>query len=1017
MCLLPATEAGAEVRLAPSTDGYLGAWLVAGPLPASRAAALDAAAVAPRHGVIDGASGVVFRLREVADGALDLRKVLAVDRQPGRVALVAGTLELTQDLHGWLLVGADGRLSCYVNGTRVLARPAPQLRGQGWDFIPLSLGKGRHRLLFRLEQAREHWAFSARILERQRFLAPRGVSLLLEGLTAADAERLAVSLQTRSFSSGLSELGYRPAVTIEYRRGMPLQVPLTTRVRATRAASGETLFDVAAGALQATERGATRFEVTLPPVPASALSPKSVEAVRLDLQTGPVRASRTWFASGKAPALVARAQALLKRRAPATDARQGVLLATLEHRLERLQRIGIGPRASARSVERALTRLDDWATHLETDRDPLLDAGLLALARRSELDGSLQRFLLHVPHGIARESARRYPLVTVLHGYGGSPGGVLSAFFDSRPQAPSVRHQSFVLAPHAHGNAFYRGPGEHEVLRQLAWVRDHFPIDPDRVTITGVSMGGTGAAELGLRHADQFAAASPLCGYHSYFVRRDIAGKPLRDWEREQMTHYSPASFAENGRHLPLYVAHGLKDFPLENARVLIGRYRSLGQRISEDWPDVGHAVWEEYWTGARMWPVLASQKRNPAPAQVTLKTDSLRNAQLYWVRLHAFDTGARLAQIAARVVAGTSDVAVQTSGVSAFELSPPDTLLRSNETRQLTIDGHSVVYPAGEALRAQRSGTTWVKGVPPTPATHKRAGLEGPLRDAFLEPLVFVYGTLDPATWRANRELAETLARTRFGPGVTYRVLADRELSPSIEREHGLFLVGNQRDHALLNALGPALPITADDRALRIGSRRHAAPEVGALFIHPNPRANGRYLVVLTAPSVPGAFRALSLPALLPDFVVYDARVAPATRQQVLGPAAVIEAGYFNADWSVPAPSPSSGPAPLPPAAAASAPTAPSEPRAADGQRASLVARGPAAPQAPDASSALPARRGPAAPQERDASNAPPAARGPASPPLPSPPAAGAAGAPSRSGVPERPAPDAGPRTPASDP
>ena len=35
------------------------------------------------------------------------------------------------------------------------------------------------------------------------------------------------------------------------------------------------------------------------------------------------------------------------------------------------------------------------------------------------------------------------------------------------------------------------------------------------------SVLGTGSAFVALRHPDRFSAASPLCGYHSYFVRRD----------------------------------------------------------------------------------------------------------------------------------------------------------------------------------------------------------------------------------------------------------------------------------------------------------------------------------------------------------------------------------------------------------------------------------------------------------------------------------------------------------------
>ena len=70
---------------------------------------------------------------------------------------------------------------------------------------------------------------------------------------------------------------------------------------------------------------------------------------------------------------------------------------------------------------------------------------------------------------------------------------------------------------------------------------------------------------------------------------------------------------------------------------------------------------------------------------------------------------------------------------------------------------------------------------------------------------------------------------------------------------------------------------------------------------IHPNPRQPARYVVVVEALRAPGIWRALSLPALLPDFMVFDAGLAPAAGQQVLGSGRVLAAGFFERDWSVP--------------------------------------------------------------------------------------------------------------------
>src|SRR5262249_36498920 len=145
-------------------------------------------------------------------------------------------------------------------------------------------------------------------------------------------------------------------------------------------------------------------------------------------------------------------------------------------------------------------------------------------------------------------------------------------------------------------------------------------------------------------------AAAPLCGYQSYFVRRDTAKRPIRPWETEQMHHFSPASFAERGRNLPMWVAHGTKDFPLENSRVLVDRYKELGFKMTDEWPDTGHDVWTKAYAGARLWPWLSKQRHDPAPAEVRVKTDQLRFGRVDWLRITRLSTIGHAGLVSAKV-------------------------------------------------------------------------------------------------------------------------------------------------------------------------------------------------------------------------------------------------------------------------------------------------------------------------------------------------------------------------------
>jgi len=67
-------------------------------------------------------------------------------------------------------------------------------------------------------------------------------------------------------------------------------------------------------------------------------------------------------------------------------------------------------------------------------------------------------------------------------------------------------------------------PTENRLLATVKWVRRTFPIDPNRVYLSGVSMGGCGSLGLGMSHGDIFAAISvdvPASPDHALFRLRN----------------------------------------------------------------------------------------------------------------------------------------------------------------------------------------------------------------------------------------------------------------------------------------------------------------------------------------------------------------------------------------------------------------------------------------------------------------------------------------------------------------
>ena len=96
------------------------------------------------------------------------------------------------------------------------------------------------------------------------------------------------------------------------------------------------------------------------------------------------------------------------------------------------------------------------------------------------------------------------------------------------------------------------------------------PIDPDRVYLTGLSMGGYGTFDWLARDPDRFAAAVAVCG----------GGDPAT---------------ADQFKDVPLWVAHGDADpaVPVERSREIVAALRDAGgSPIYIEYPGVNHFSW-----------------------------------------------------------------------------------------------------------------------------------------------------------------------------------------------------------------------------------------------------------------------------------------------------------------------------------------------------------------------------------------------------------------------------------------
>lgn len=207
--------------------------------------------------------------------------------------------------------------------------------------------------------------------------------------------------------------------------------------------------------------------------------------------------------------------------------------------------------------------------------------------RRLELEVSLP-YLLYLPDDHARRND--WPLVVFLHGSGerGDDPELVRKHGLARLLHEGLALPAVVVSPQCPEN---HGWVQHHpaLMALIDDVVTRYRVDPDRIVLTGLSMGGAGVCALAAEHPERFAALAPVCGPEMWF----------------EVT----SEFAR----LPMWVFHGDADdvVPVSESLELVERVRALGgnPRLTV-YEGVGHNSWDRAYGDSELQTWLVEQRR-----------------------------------------------------------------------------------------------------------------------------------------------------------------------------------------------------------------------------------------------------------------------------------------------------------------------------------------------------------------------------------------------------------------------
>jgi predicted esterase len=911
--LCASTAAAQVLRFRTDPDGYVTSWLVAGGFPRGRAGRGAAFArddlggerdADPREGErVERRRRVRWRLHTGRGLKVNLRRLMAPGTHSAAYAFARVVVPAARDAR--LLVGSDDGVRAWVNGELVLDRLVKRRHAADSELVPVRLRAGGNRLLLKVDQTRGRWAFSARVVDGAGAPMPDlRVEQRARGGRARMRQALARALRAR-LALDLRGGGSAARVRVRLAAAAPdFEGPVTVRTtlpgeRAERRLSWQ-------------ELAREPLELRLPLVLRA--------RVRAELTISDSQGVLYERAFGRAlpPDLVRLAFDAERALENSRGVPQGSI-DSVGYVLERGRGLLEAGDGDFPYIRRLLREAARDARALARGRDPYrTKRQSFYRAYRSPVDGELQGYAVYVPSGY-REGGR-YPLVVALHGFMSTTMITLR-----RALGSSIRHLSYiegdrriprfgeerflVAAPRGYGHIAYRYIAEDDILRVIEEMKRAYRIDEDRVYLTGLSMGGLGTMEVGLHFPDRFAGLVSNCGAADTRIYESVEGYTPRQWETDLIEGRSAVLWAENGLHLPFYIAHGLRD-PINqprNSRVLVTEYRRLGYRVWGRFdPDLGHNVWDRTYEAGAIWTRFLRFKRDPYPARVVFQSAHYRYMKAYWVRFEELDRLWKFARVDARIDSAANSITVGTQNLLRFALDVSGPRLSRERPLRVIVDGrlvHNGPWQDREIrLVRERAQDPWRAAAPanPAPAAGKRPGLSGPIEDFKYVRQLLVYGTQDPAEEGVLRRAALEAASYHSHAAIRLAVKRDLDVTDADLREAHLHLFGTPRSNLWLRRIEARMPVRLVEGGVAVGERVFRGPDVGFKVIYPNPLAPDRYVVVSAGVSAHAARWANWLPLWVPDYIVYDQRTVSPHGGKILVDRPALAAGYFDKGWGL---------------------------------------------------------------------------------------------------------------------
>lgn len=541
-----------------------------------------------------------------------------------------------------------------------------------------------------------------------------------------------------------------------------------------------------------------------------------------------------------------------------------------------------------------------------TDARQLLVGGFV-----SDIDDSVQPYGVILPAGFDLAKAP-YRVDVWLHGRGDTKTEL--QFLTERLSKEGYYSpvDTIVLHPFGrHCNAF-KFAGETDVYEAIEHLRSIVPIDDDRTSIRGFSMGGAGCWHMAVHNPSRWFAANPGAGFVDTIVYQrwqDESPFPIGDLRKRLLNWYDVLPWSSNFQNTSLVAYSGEVDKQRQAAERVVSDLAKKSIRVTHViGSKMGHKIDEVSQDRIDdLLSELAQQAlaKSPLPQDVDFTTYTLRYHQCDWLSVEGLQQHFTAGHVKGRWTA-KDRVELTTDGVTELAIE-----LDSAKTSSLNvqIDDQSLVVPLrivdGTAVGRIRLASKWQAvqdGDASADQLRKRPGLQGPIDDAFCSRFVFVVPSR-PASHGSvqrfiNREMNFAMERWRTIMRGDVRIIQDTEVTQQHVEDCNLICFGDFASNRYLAKIASGLPIQWSKEALTVGTKSFDPVKSAASFIYPNPANPNRYVVAnsgMTFRQFSNVSNSRQI-AMLADWAIFDT----SSKSDQIFAGDIRDEGFFSEAWQV---------------------------------------------------------------------------------------------------------------------